>query len=892
MGRSNSRSHSSRSKSRSPSSSRSRSHSRKKRYSSRSRSRTYSRSRSRERVYNRDYNRDFRRDYRNNRGMRRPYGFRGRVRGYYQGGGGRYHRGGYRPGWNRRYSRSPRRGRSRSRSPKRRSASSQRSRSRSHRSYKSSQSPRSSTSRSSSRYSKSPVAKPRTSEEKARQKNEGADKSESPPNDKSGDEHKDAFDPSEPIDELGKELDLHGESWAGLSAYDNSPRSPSSPSLVASPPSQSSSQSDCPILSIVHSGKDTLSQNSHSIAHSPERSVSGSAGNSSTRYSPSQNSPLDIPSQKSPAKTVLSQHPLRDEGHSHYSHYADEEEQGTAKGTKIPKRYTDEEHRLFPIERVNVREKDSQKEKALEKSKTEPSRSWGSSDALDYLFEKEPDKTPFLATSENEEEVEDYRQFRKAVLADQGKGFSSASHWISEEEGAKYKSKTQTKVTKEGEKSRESKGHKVSSKDKHKDDDRDIDRPSAKKDSKSPEPIKSEKMIKDPFSYKLPLQQSDEVKENVLLREESPLRIRMIATESNRPEVKLRITTVPLDDARPSTLANDRLLASTLVHSVKRQKDFRSIFDHMKVPFSSKTSPESFIYHVVALVQFVKEHYFKGEGKTLNERFAEYQNVTEERVGHPKSPEIHRKIDLSPKVQRRQSCVKNEDQILVVKEDHVKVEKKVKRHDNSTDVRSDRKKEHSKERGESKCSRDSSDSRKREKAHKDLKESKIFKEESKKRKENEPSPLSDKDSKKETRDEEFKDPLEPKEYAGFLGLSRPRGTFFRIRGRGRARGVFAGTSAAPVNTSPNFQKRPKEEEWDPEYTPKSKKYFLHDDRDDGVDYWARRARGRGNFQRGRGRFPFKKSGSSPKWTHDKYQGDGLIEDEDEVLEDRRKEEKE
>lgn len=182
------------------------------------------------------------------------------------------------------------------------------------------------------------MTKPHTSEEKARQKNEGADKSESPPNDKSGDEHKDAFDPSEPIDELGKELDLHGESWAGLSAYDNSPRSPSSPSQVASPPSQSSSQSDCPILSVVHSGKDTLSQNSHSIAHSPERSVSGSAGNSSTRYSPSQNSPIDLPSQKSPAKTVVSQHPSRDEGHSHYSQYADEVEQGTAKGTKIPKR--------------------------------------------------------------------------------------------------------------------------------------------------------------------------------------------------------------------------------------------------------------------------------------------------------------------------------------------------------------------------------------------------------------------------------------------------------------------------------------------------------------------------------------------------------------------------
>lgn len=49
---------------------------------------------------------------------------------------------------------------------------------------------------------------------------------------------------------------------------------------------------------------------------------------------------------------------------------------------------------------------------------------------------------------------------------------------------------------------------------------------------------------------------------------------------------------------------------------------------------------------------------------------------------------------------------------------------------------------------------------------------------------------------------------------------------FRIRGRGRARGVFAGTNTGPSNSNATFQKRPKEEEWDPEYTPKSKKYFL------------------------------------------------------------------
>ncbi|XP_037750770.1 bcl-2-associated transcription factor 1 isoform X4 [Chelonia mydas] len=744
MGRSNSRSHSSRSKSRSQSTSRSRSrsHSRKKRYSSRSRSRTYSRSRSRDRVYSRDY----RRDYRNNRGMRRPYGYRGRGRGYYQGGGGRYHRGGYRPVWNRRHSRSPRRGRSRSRSPKRRSVSSQRSRSRSRRSYRSSRSPRSSSSRSSSPYSKSPVSsKRRGSLEKQAKKTEGAPLQDSPLKSKSQDEQKDTFehDPSESLDDFNKSSAASGDIWPGLSAYDNSPRSPHSPS-IASPPSQSSSCSDAPLLSTVHSAKNTP-QHSHSIQHSPERSGSGSLGNGSSRYSPSQNSPLHhIPSRRSPGKTIPSQSAPREEARMR-SFYPEVGEQETAKGGK------------------------------------------------------------FL---------------------------------------------------------------------------------------KSP-----------------PLHKNLDAREKSTFREESPLRIKMIASDSHRPEVKLKMAPVPLDDSnRPASLTKDRLLASTLVHSVKKEQEFRSIFDHIKLPQASKSTSESFIQHIVSLVHHVKEQYFKSAGMTLNERFTAYQKATEEHCTRQKSPEIHRRIDISPTALRKHTRLAGEERVF--KEESQKGDKKLRC--DSADLRHDidrRRKERSKERGDSKGSRESSGSRKQEKTPKDYKDYKPYKDDSKQKREQDrsrssssssPSSASsssreEKDGKKE-RDEEFKTHHEQKEYSGFTGVSRPRGTFFRIRGRGRARGVFAGTNTGPSNSNATFQKRPKEEEWDPEYTPKSKKYFLHDDRDDGVDYWAKRGRGRGTFQRGRGRFNFKKSGSSPKWTHDKYQGDGLVEDEEETMEnneekDRRKEEK-
>ncbi|XP_069708064.1 bcl-2-associated transcription factor 1 isoform X3 [Phaenicophaeus curvirostris] len=745
MGRSNSRSHSSRSKSRSQSSSRSRSrsHSRKKRYSSRSRSRTYSRSRSRDRIYSRDY----RRDYRNNRGMRRPYGYRGRGRGYYQGGGGRYHRGGYRPVWNRRHSRSPRRGRSRSRSPKRRSVSSQRSRSRSRRSYRSSRSPRSSSSRSSSPYSKSPVSSKRhASLEKQAKKTEGAPLQDSPLKNKSQDEQKDTFehDPSESLDDFNKSSAASGDIWPGLSAYDNSPRSPHSPS-IATPPSQSSSCSDAPLLSTAHSAKDTP-QHSHSIQHSPERSGSGSVGNGSSRYSPSQNSPLHhIPSRRSPAKTIPSQSAPREEARVR-SFYPEGGEQETAKGGK---------------------------------------------------FMKSP-----------------------------------------------------------------------------------------------------------------PLHKNLDAREKSTFREESPLRIKMIASDSHRPEVKLKMAPVPLDDSnRPASLTKDRLLASTLVHSVKKEQEFRSIFDHIKLPQASKSTSESFIQHIVSLVHHVKEQYFKSAGMTLNERFTAYQKATEEHCTRQKSPEIHRRIDISPSTLRKHTRLAGEERAF--KEESQKGDKKLRC--DSADLRHDidrRRKERSKERGDSKGSRESSGSRKREKTPKDYKDYKSYKDDSKQKRDQDrarsspsssPSSSSsssreEKDCKKE-RDEEFKTHHEQKEYSGFAGVNRPRGTFFRIRGRGRARGVFAGTNTGPSNSNTTFQKRPKEEEWDPEYTPKSKKYFLHDDRDDGVDYWAKRGRGRGTFQRGRGRFNFKKSGSSPKWTHDKYQGDGIVEDEEETIEnneekDRRKEEKE
>ncbi|XP_072410408.1 bcl-2-associated transcription factor 1-like isoform X5 [Chiloscyllium punctatum] len=788
MVRSNSRSHSSRSRSQSRSSSRSRSHSRsrsrKKRYSSRSRSRSYSRSRSRDRNYARDY-----RDYRGNRGMRRPYGYRGRGRGYYQG-GPRYYRGGYRLNWqNRRQSRSPRRGRSRSRTPKRRSIS-QRSRSRSRQSHRSSsaRSHGSSSSRSSSRHSRSPVASKRHKPlDKRGKKTEGTvsqdESGKVKQTEKSVTDVKCESDSTKMHSEFRKTPPVRSESWAGLSTYnDNSPRSHHSLSSLPSPTSLSPTRSVPSRHSLLQAVPPRLSSSqtsppSSSLQHSPEQH--SSSGHSASQYSPSQCSPL----RKSPTKIVSVQHSVpREEVRLKLSAFSGDTVDQELLKAKYLKRYTeDEENRTFMLDRGDGREKDTQKERGLEKDKK-------NTDV------RERDKMSFT--------------------------------------------------------------------------------------------------------------------------EESPPRIKPLATTSCQPEVKLKMTSPHFEDSvRPgSSLTTERLLSCALVHSSKKEQGFRSIFDHLKLPQFYRSSSESFIQHIVALVHHVKEHYFKSTGMTLNERFTMYQKTTEDHGARQKSPEIHRRIDISPNSLRKHTRITEED--ASSNEDNRKAEKKVRC--DSVDLRHDidqRRKEKSKER---EGSRESTASKKISleksgKEPKEYKDYKPFKEGSKYRNKDRdhsscsssssPEPHEDREVRKERDDGSsgFKSFQGHTESAVFQGRGRPRGNFqFRIRGgRGRARGTFSGSSTVSTSTAnPNFQKRSKEEEWDPEYTPKSKKYFLHDDRDDGVDYWAKRGRGRGTFPRGRGRFIFKKSSSSPKWTHDKYQGsdekeeeeNGGIEDEEE-RKDRHKEEK-
>ncbi|GAB0199483.1 thyroid hormone receptor-associated protein 3 [Grus japonensis] len=376
-------------------------------------------------------------------------------------------------------------------------------------------------------------------------------------------------------------------------------------------------------------------------------------------------------------------------------------------------------------------------------------------------------------------------------------------------------------------------------------------------------------------------------------------------------QVNIRMDSFDEDLARPSgILAQERKLCRDLVHSNKKEQEFRSIFHHIQSAQSQRSPSELFAQHIVTIVHHVREHHFGSSGMTLNERFTKYlkKGMEQDAAKNKKSPEIHRRIDISPSTFRKHGF--SQEETKSSRDPGFKAEGKYK--DDPVDLRLDieRRKKH-KERDlkrdksrESVDSRDSSHSRERstektEKSHKGSKKKKHRRVRERSRSSSSSSRSSHsvkaEEYPEETEEREEsttgfdKSRLGTKEFTGPNERGRARGTFqFRARGRGWGRGNFSGNNNSNSGGNNDFQKRNRDEEWDPEYTPKSKKYYLHDDREgEGADKWVNRGRGRGAFPRGRGRFMFRKSSTSPKWAHDKFSGEeGEIEDDESGTENR------
>ncbi|XP_052003272.1 thyroid hormone receptor-associated protein 3-like isoform X2 [Xyrauchen texanus] len=370
----------------------------------------------------------------------------------------------------------------------------------------------------------------------------------------------------------------------------------------------------------------------------------------------------------------------------------------------------------------------------------------------------------------------------------------------------------------------------------------------------------------------------------VVMSEESPPR-----TSAKRgTEFSVRMDSLSDDMSRSSVLTKERQNLLEFLHIDKKDWEFHSVLQHLQNRQSTRSPSELFAQHIVSIVHHIKAQYFPSSGMTLNDRFAMYQRRAAEKefMKQRKSPEIHRRIDVSPSAFKRHSLLFDEMKSSV--ENSFKVDGKKSKGD-SVDLRLDierRKKymsgrsDHREEEYGGRVSRESTESckeistNKSSKHHEKLKKSKTKRERSQSTSSS--SSLCYEDE-SETKVEGFhKARLGFREYGESMERGRARGGFLRRRGRSWNRGHFHGSSNgndAQMNMSA------RNEDWVPEYTTQSKKYFLHSERDgDGERKFETRGRGHANILRAKGRFILRRATNanntnytSPKWTHDKFQ---------------------
>ncbi|XP_022522196.2 thyroid hormone receptor-associated protein 3 [Astyanax mexicanus] len=881
--RSRSRSRS-RSYSRSRSSSRSRSRSRKHRYSSRSRSRSHSR----ERNYpSRDFqgNRGYTRGY---RGYRRPFYYnRGRGRGYFPrgynrggggggGGGGNY---GYRSNnWHgghrdqqqpyEHHSHSPKRGRSRSRTPRKRSGS----RSRSHYSERSSSRSRHS---SSSSRSSSPR---RRSSGKRRSKDS---KSKGSPGD-----GKALVKEEEPAKTAPAVPEEPPSKWESMSDYDTSPKQ----SGLAQPPAGGQ-----PEVKVSISGS---SANSASLWRSIEsKSPPKPASSTSTGFGFFSKEDMKTGDKSAQISTAFKKFLAEKKKPSSDWDDNPEEDASAADAEK---------------------EKNSRKQRGL--FDTDPVYSETKSDkGLPFLDEEEEAYLKGLKERKTEEESK-YKG--KATLSARELFEERFGKWDDDSYGSNKDAPPQPEDDAEDEeqvleelyRSRKQAARKEEKASKKKEKKKNRASPS------SPSPSRGSERGRPLFPA---------------AQEVSPP---AKSSKKRDPEFNFSLKTFNEEaESSGGALSKERRLSQDLVHPAKKdQEEFRSIFQHIQAAQLRRSPSELFAQHIVTIVHHIKAQHFRSSGMTLNERFGMYQRKAAqmEMMRQRKSPEIHRRIDVSPSAFKKHSRLFEDMEESEYKDYSKKYEGE------SMDLRLDieRRKKYPKREGGKGSAGSRTPSRElspdKPSKHKKSKKSKKKRERSPSSSSSSspsPQPYRSRDYHGEEEHAEKggfdKSRLGPREYPGPMdrgprdyegghmergyergrggydrggydrggydrgGYDRGRGGhergFPRMRGgRGWNRGNYPGNNnnGNPANVGGPI--RPQDEEWDPEYTPKSRKYFQHDDRDREAEMkWPDgRGRGRGQYPRTRGSFTVRRgsgsggggvgggSGSSPKWTHDMFQG--------------------
>ncbi|KAG1948188.1 thyroid hormone receptor-associated protein [Pimephales promelas] len=200
----------------------------------------------------------------------------------------------------------------------------------------------------------------------------------------------------------------------------------------------------------------------------------------------------------------------------------------------------------------------------------------------------------------------------------------------------------------------------------------------------SPEKLSNVKRKEKPTLLPRRSSESREQEMFVVMNEESPPR----ASVKRGSEFSVRMDSLSDDLARTSVLTNERRHLLDLVHLDEKDWEFQAVLQHLQAQQSPRSPSELFAQHIVSIVHHIKAQYFPSSGLTLNDRFAMYQRRAAEKelIKQRKSPEIHRRIDVSPSAFKRHSLLF--DEMKSTMENSFKVDSKKSKSD-SMDLRLD-----------------------------------------------------------------------------------------------------------------------------------------------------------------------------------------------------------
>ncbi|XP_017330940.2 thyroid hormone receptor-associated protein 3 isoform X2 [Ictalurus punctatus] len=385
-------------------------------------------------------------------------------------------------------------------------------------------------------------------------------------------------------------------------------------------------------------------------------------------------------------------------------------------------------------------------------------------------------------------------------------------------------------------------------------------------------------------TYKAPSRRSSETQEQDVFMnfgdESSP------RTSGKRErEFSLRMDSLSEDLARSSVLSNDWRNTMSLVHCDKKGLQHRWCNNLCRSP------KELFAQHVISIVHYITEQHFSSSGITLSDRFTMYQRLAAEKeIMKPrKSPEIHRRIDVSPSAFMRHSFLFDElkgsgessskAEVKQFKGDAMDLLMNVEQRKKYLSRETNEKQEERGELGQSPESSMESLTEKSSKCHKKSKKSKKKRERS--------NSSSSSSSSSFVRDEETKSTekslaqLQGRKCVESTETGQAHGGFhFRIRGRGWNRVNCLGNDRKS-NSNAHVPGHSNNMDWDSEQMAKSKKYYPLDEKIvEGQRKWVdTQGRGQSAIPRVKGRFILRRptisiTTNNSSWSHDKFKASG------------------